>query len=164
MSTELYFWKVRFIRNFFVKRQKKFCCSKKEILWRQKWICGLTKKFCKIIFVKQWKRFFSFCKAPFPKLRIIRPLSKVSWGMVTWCNLSRQKFNTTKWVWFQIPSQTSSSEYRGNKKIWKKKLPRVLKSCKGFLKVGWGCSFSKRGVIVRQDTGRRLGLWVKIII
>ena len=41
----------------------------------------------------------------------------ISWGMVTWCSLSRQKFNTTKWVWFQIPSHTSSLEYRGNKKI-----------------------------------------------
>ena len=26
-----------------------------------------------------------------------------SWYMVMWCNLSIQKFNTTKWVWFQIP-------------------------------------------------------------
>ena len=26
----------------------------------------------------------------------------LSWHVVTWCSLSRQKFNTTKWVWFQI--------------------------------------------------------------
>ena len=32
------------------------------------------------------------------------------------CNLSRQKFNTTKEVRFQIPSQTLLPEYRGNQK------------------------------------------------
>ena len=31
----------------------------------------------------------------------------LSWYMVTWCNLSSQKCNTAKWVWFQIPSHTS---------------------------------------------------------
>ena len=40
----------------------------------------------------------------------------LSWDMVTWCDLSRQKFNTNKWVWFQSPSHTSLPEYRDNKK------------------------------------------------
>ena len=40
----------------------------------------------------------------------------LSSDVVTWCNLSRQKINTTKWVWFEIPSHTSSQEYRGNRK------------------------------------------------
>ena len=39
----------------------------------------------------------------------------LSWDIVTRCNLSRPKFNTTKWVWFQIPSHTSLPEHRGNK-------------------------------------------------
>ena len=36
----------------------------------------------------------------------------LSWNIVTHCNLSRPKFNTTRWVWFQIPSYTSLPEYR----------------------------------------------------
>ena len=40
----------------------------------------------------------------------------LSWDIATLCNLSRQKFNTTQWVWLQIPSHTSPPEYRGNKK------------------------------------------------
>ena len=44
--------------------------------------------------------------------------------MVTWCNLSRQKFNTTKWVLFQISSCTSPPEYKGNQ-IKKQKKNRI---------------------------------------
>ena len=43
----------------------------------------------------------------------------LSWDMLTWCSLSRQKFNTPKWILFQLPSYTSSSEYSGNTKILK---------------------------------------------
>ena len=34
----------------------------------------------------------------------------LSWDMITWCSLS---WNSTKWIWFQIPSHTSSPEYIG---------------------------------------------------
>ena len=40
----------------------------------------------------------------------------LSWDKATWCNLLRQKFRTTRWVWFQILFHTSLPEYRCNKK------------------------------------------------
>ena len=40
----------------------------------------------------------------------------LSWGMMMWCNLSRQTFKTTEWVWFQISSHTLLPEFRGKKK------------------------------------------------
>ena len=45
----------------------------------------------------------------------------LSWYMVLWCNLSKQKFNATKLVWFQTPSHTSLPDYRGNIKHLKNK-------------------------------------------
>ena len=46
--------------------------------------------------------------------------------MITECNLSRQKFNTSRRVLFEIFSHSSLIEYKGNKKIAEERVMHAL--------------------------------------